>query len=294
MKRRPTTYLALGSVLLLAAAGCGQAKAGTALPKGEDATAYVNAKFAGAMDKLDASLDRPNTKTSHDAYIRLDDKWLHNIITASRQGSPESRVSRNRSEKNPDESLDTFIPAEGQVEYMHLGPVYKSLAPTAWVSMPKPANLGPLCAYSGVITACKMADTITRSVRADKRAVKGARSTPDGKTEVSVDVTLDAFLTSRVEVLPPSALDMIGPELRKQIIPTKFVVDADGKLSTISMEAKFEGGGHKMELKYDFRFLGPASPQDFPKIPDPADVTVLPDDAAVDDFYKRLGEVQGG
>ncbi|MFF0148352.1 hypothetical protein [Amycolatopsis sulphurea] len=86
-----------------------------------------------------------------DAYFRFDDQWAHHTISSARTGSPESRVVHNRSQRDPNEIIDTFTPAEGTVEYVFLGAAYKSLAPTSWVSMPKPeAGLIQPCAWGGV------------------------------------------------------------------------------------------------------------------------------------------------
>ncbi|MEC3980225.1 hypothetical protein [Amycolatopsis sp. H20-H5] len=294
MKRRPTTILCWAGAVLALATACGQARAGTAVPRGDEATAYVGAKFENTMNKMkDTVGDQRNVTTSLDAYFRFDDKWVHNLITAARTGDPESRVSRNHSQKNPDEALDSFTPGEGTVEYMYLGPAYKSLAPTPWVSMPKPET-GMLnkCNWAGIQVACKMGDAVAVSYNKDKKTVKGAKSLPDGKTELTADVTFDSFVSNRVEVLPESITSKIKDELHKAVVPTKVTVNADGTLDQIVMDAKFEGDGHKVELRYTFAFTGKASTQDLPKTPDAAQVTVLPDKAARDDFYRRLGDLQ--
>jgi hypothetical protein len=59
------------------------------------------------------------------------------------------------------------------------------------------------------------------------------------------------------------------------------------------MEAKISKDNHNVELRYDYKFTGKATVQDSPKTADPADVTPLPDKPAVDDFYRRLGDLQG-
>ena len=295
MTKRPTKVICvLGAVVALVTA-CGQARAGTALPKGDDAATYVGGKFEQVMDKLETTvISARDVTNSTDAYFRFDEKYIHSIITSARTGTPENRAARNRSQKNPDESLDTFTPGDGTVEYLHLGPVYKTLAPTPWVSMPKnDAGLTQPCAWQGVLSACKMADAVDAAYKADKRAVQGAKSMGEGKTALTVDVPFSVFLDNRVEVLPPSMLDQIGPELKKALIPATITLNPDGSLVSFVMEAKFEGDGHKLELRYDFRFTGKAGPQDMPAVPDAAQVTVLPDQAAKQDFYRRLGELQG-
>jgi hypothetical protein len=296
MRKRPTAIFVLAAVLALTG-GCGQAKAGTALPKGDDAADYVGAKFEQVIGKLGKSItDTRDVTNSLDAYFKFDDKWIHSVVTSARAGSPENRAVRHRSLKNPDEIIDTYTPADGAVEYTYLGPVYvqKGVSPTAWVSMPKSeAGLVQPCAWGGVLTPCRMAESTEAAYKADKRAVRGAKSLGDGKTALTVDVPFEIFVKQRVEILPQSIVDQIGPELKKAAVPATITLNPDGSLVSFVMEAKFTGDGHQLELKYEFRFTGKASLQDMPKLPDATQITVLPDRAAMDDFYRRLGEAQG-
>ncbi len=292
--RAARTAGAVAAVLALATA-CGQARAGTALPDGDQAAAYVGAKFEKAMSKLADTIVEPrNVTNSADRYFKFDDKYLHNIVTSARTGSPESRIVHNRSQKNPNEFLDSFTPADGAVEYLYLGPAYKSLAPTPWVSMPKPeAGLVQPCAWGGVQIACKMGDAVDSAYKADKKALRGAKSSADGTEQLSVNVPFPIFLDRRVELLPDKVLNQVGPELRKAVVPSTITLKPDGSLAAFTMAAKFEGDGHKVELRYEFKFTGEATPSDLPTVPDASQVTVLADDAAKQDFYRRLGELQG-
>lgn len=114
MSRRPTATFVLGAILALVSA-CGTAKAGTALPKGDDAADYVGGKFEQVIGKLgDAITDTRDVTNSLDAYFKFDDKWIHSTVTSARTGNPESRAVRHRSQKNPDEIIDTYTPAEGR------------------------------------------------------------------------------------------------------------------------------------------------------------------------------------
>ncbi|QRP45353.1 hypothetical protein [Amycolatopsis sp. FDAARGOS 1241] len=292
-KRTARAALVLGAVLL--ATACGHARAGTALPDGDQVSAYVGAKFEKAMPKLeDSILAARDVTNSFDAYFRFDEKSLKNTITSARAGSPESRVVHNRSQRNPDEIIDTFTPADGTLEYLYLGPEYKSLEPTSWVSMPKPdAGLVQPCVWGGVLSVCKMAQAVDGSYQADKKAVLGAKSTPDGSVELTVNVPFSQFLDKRVELLPPDLVAEVGPQLKKAVIPTTIKIKPDGSLDYFTMAAEFSGDGHNLELRYDFRFTGKATAADMPKLPDPSQVTNLPDDNAKQDFYRRLAQLQG-
>lgn len=294
MNKRPTTILCvLGAVLALTTA-CGQARAGNAVPKGDDAATYVGTKFETAMNKLQETIgDQRDVRTELGIYFRFDEKYIRNTISSTRAGSPESRASRNRSQKNPDESLDWYTPADGTVEYVYLGPAYKGLVPTPWVSMPKPAaGLVQPCAWTGIITACKMADAIAVAYNADKKIAKGAKSLPEKRIELTAEIPFGKFLERRVEVLPPSISGGITDEMKKAPVLTTVSLNADGTLNQLVMDAKIEGGGHKVELRYEFRFTGKATVRDMPKLPDVAQITVLPDEAARRDFFRRLGDLQ--
>jgi len=290
----PVRRLASAAVILALAAGCGQARAGTALPKGDDASAYVGAKFEQAMAKLRERIAYTKDATSSlDKYFRVDDKFVHAVLGTVRTGSPESRVLRNHSLRNPDDILDTFTPAAGAVEYAYHGAAYKSLAPTPWVSIPKP-NGGALiepCSWVGLVTPCRMANAAFTAYEADKGAVKGAKSMGDGKIELIVEVPLGTFFDERVLTLPPKLSEKVSEKLKKSAIPTTITMNADGSPTSFIMEAKFDGDGHKIELRFDFKFTGQASAQDLPNVPDPAQLTVL-DQSGANEYYRRLGELQ--
>jgi hypothetical protein len=160
--------------------------------------------------------------------------------------------------------------------------------------MPKPdTGNGPVCAWGGVLPGCKVADAVALAVSLKEKAITSARSLPNERVELAADITLDNFLKTRVEVLPQSALSRFRDAIRQEIIPTKVTLEQDGTLSQISMEAKISKDNHNVELRYDYKFTGKATVQDFPKTPAPADVTPLSDKPAVDDFYRRLGDLQG-
>jgi hypothetical protein len=292
--RRTTALVSVSALLLAFLTACGHAKAGTALPKGDDAAAYVTAKFDGAMKALTAKLgNERNISASVDSYFRIDDKWDHTQLTASRLGEPEARIVQQHSLRDPDETRDDFSPASGSVDYIHLGKHYSSLAPTPWVSMPKkPGGNGPICAWLGTIEVCNMVDAVLTSVEANKAAVISARSQPSGETELVVNVTLDAILKEHVEILPDALRSKITEAIRHQIIITKVTIEADSTVKQISMNGTLDKDSHHIEMSQEFHFTGEAKAQDFPSAPDASQVTVLPDQAAVADFNRRTDELQ--
>jgi hypothetical protein len=80
--------------------------------------------------------------------------------------------------------------------------------------------------------------------------------------------------------------------MKQQVISTKVTLDAGGNLNKVTMNATLDKDGHHVELSEDFHFSGKATVQDFPQIPDASQVTALADQAAVDDFYRRLGQIR--
>jgi hypothetical protein len=295
LRRAKALPIASAAVLLLAAA-CGQAKAGTALPNGDDAAAYVSSKFKAAMEKLTDKLGNERDITmSDDDYFKIDEKWVHQSINSARFGNPESYITRNQSLKNPDESIDSFTPGSGSVEYQHLGPAYKTLEPTPWVSMPKSSGGKPTCElFGGILRACQMVGAVQLAMNADSKAIKKAESLPNGQFQLQADVTLDAFLRSDVEKLPPDLLARVTDGMRQAVIPTTVTINQDGTLSAVSMVGTVDKDGHHIEVNDNFSFGRKATAQDFPQIPDSSQVTVLPDQAAVNDFNTRLANFQGG
>ncbi len=137
-----------------------------------------------------------------------------------------------------------------------------------------------------------MANAVGAAYDADKRVVRSAKSMSGGKIELTVDVTLGLFLDQRVITLPAQLRTSVGDGLEKSAIPTVITLNENGSLASFVMNAKSEDGGHRVELLYDFKFTGVASAQDLPRVPDPAQLTVLPDEAAAADFKRRLNDFQ--
>ncbi|GAA5153624.1 MULTISPECIES: hypothetical protein [Amycolatopsis] len=283
---------ALVAAVALLVSACGGARAGTAVPNGAEAAAYVSAKFSATLDKLADRLDGTDSRKSVlDTFARFDTKKINSTVSAVQLGDPPARLAKNHSNLDSNEYLDMYHPANSPVEYMLLGPVYASLAPTHWVSMPYTAGDLNECFWAGGQGVCKLLGAVSDSV--DQGRAKTATSKADGGVELTADVTLGAVLQNRVVVFPQSILDQIGAELKAQTLRARIVIDARGKLAELQLEGTVAGGGHEVELRTHYRLDGTPTENDLPKLPDPADVTVLADSTAVSDFYARMGEIQG-
>ncbi|WP_246256916.1 hypothetical protein [Amycolatopsis anabasis] len=293
-RHRLAALLACAGLLVPGVAACGNAKAGTALPDGDDAAAYVNAKFADKLKSLsDDFVGNEPRKTVLTKFARIDDKKANGTISAVQVGRPPARLSKNHSNTDSGEYLDVFHPANSPVEYTRLGPVYKSLAPTEWVSMPYTGGSQSECVWEGAQDVCKMLNAVASSV--EKRQVaKAAKSRPDGSVELTAEVTLAEFIQKRVIVIPETLLSRISDKMKNEVLPTRIVLDPRGKLTEIEMSGKIAGDGHEVEIKMHYRLDGQPTENDLPKVPDASQVTVLADEAAKRDFYNRLGQLQGG
>ncbi|KAA9162992.1 hypothetical protein FPZ12_010190 [Amycolatopsis acidicola] len=275
----------------LVATGCG-ATAGTAVPNGDEVAAYLSAKFSDTLQKLSDSLGENDTRKSvQDTFARFDQKKINSTISAVQLGHPPARLSKNHSNQDSNEYLDDFHPANSPVEYLLLGPVYASLAPTHWVSMPYTAGDYNECYWAGAHDICKVLGAIDDSVTKSKGA-RSANSKPDGSIQLTADVTMTAFLDNSVITFPDSILEQIGPEMKTKSFSATLTLDAQGKLTDLTIAGTATGDGHEMEINEHYRLDGTPTENDLPKVPDPADVTVLPDRTAVDDFYARMGEIQ--
>lgn len=281
----------LGCVAVLVSA-CGSAKAGSPVPNGAEAAAYVSAKFSHTLDTLGDQLNGIDSRKSVlDTFVRFDTKKINSTLSAVQLGRPPSRLSRNHSNIDSNQFLDSFHPANSPVEYLLLGPVYASLAPTHWVSMPYTAGDLNECYWEGSQDVCKMLSAAADSV--DQGRAKKANSKADGGVELTTDVTLTAVIDNRVIVFPDSMLDQISTDMKAQTLQARIVLDPKGKLSEIQLTGTIKGDGHELEVNKHYRLDGTPTEYDLPKVPAPADVTVLADSAAVSDFYARLGEIQG-
>lgn len=273
--------------------GCGSARAGSPVPNGEDAATYVSAKFDDTLNALSDQFNANDTrKTRLDQLVVFDERRLNATISAVQLGHPPARLSRNHSNLDSNEYLDVYHPANSPVEYTLLGPVYASLAPTPWVQMPYTSGQYNECYWEGAQTVCKMLGAVQDSVAAG-RAAKSASSRPDGSVELIAEVTLTAFIDNDVVTFPAAIASQLTPEMKAQTLRTRVALDPRGKLTEIEMTGKIPGNGHQLEIDYHYRLDGTPTEADLPKIPDPSQVTVLADSAAVSDFYARLGDIQG-
>jgi hypothetical protein len=285
---------ALAAPVMLLTSGCVTSHTATPVPDGDEAAAYVSAKFADKLQRLseDFTGNEPR-KSTLGSFARIDDKKADNTITAVQIGSPPSRVSKNHSNRDSGEFLDSYHPADSAVEYLRLGPAYSSLAPTPWVSMPYTGNNYGACFWEGYSTVCKMLNSVSAAVEADQ-AAKQARSLPGGSVELTAEIPLRIFLDNQVISFPEQLLTRISEPMKSEPLTALIVLGPDGELRRIEMNGIVVGDGHEVEIRMAYQVLDPPTENDLPPVPDDDEVTALADRAAVSDFYDRLGEIQSG
>lgn len=268
------------------------------MPNGDEAAAYVSAKFADKLKSLAGQFNgNAARKSVQDTFARFDSRKINSTITAIQLGDPPARLSKNHSNLDSNEYLDSYHPANSPVEYLLLGPVYASLAPTHWVSTPYTAGDLNECYWSGAQDVCKMLQAVSDSIDGGKvdggKAAKSANSLPGGAVELTAEVTLSAFLDNRVIVFPDSISSQFDASMKSRPLQTKITLDADGKLTDLKMSGRIDGDGHQLEINIHYRLDGVPTDNDLPKVPAASEVTALTDSAAVSDFYARMGELQG-
>ncbi|MDQ0377509.1 hypothetical protein FB470_001503 [Amycolatopsis thermophila] len=287
-----TAVLATAGLLAATLTACGSARAGTPVPNGEDAAAYVSAKFDNTLDALSDTLYANDTrKTRLDTIVRFDEKRINQTISSVQLGHPPARLSRNHSNLDPNEYLDVYHPADSPYEYLRLGPVYASLAPTPWVQTPWTSGQYNECYWEGAQGMCKLLDATQDAVAAGH--AMSANRKADGSLELIANVSLANFIDAAVVTFPDSIQQQFTADMKAQTFRTRVALDPQGKLSEIQMQGKITGNGHELEVDIHYRLDGTPSENDLPKLPDPSQVTVLADSAAVNDFYARMGEIQG-
>jgi hypothetical protein len=285
------------SVLL---AGCGQAKAGTALPRGEDAAAYVSAKFESTLEKLSDKMSTHDAvKTTVKTRFLISGQGIDATTTTAQTGKQDASILHNASNTDLNDRIDYLHPAGGPVDYVLLGPAYSSLAPTPWVSEPHlPGDFGA-CVSSGTYhTACKMLNAVVTTTKKNQ-AVKYAKQLTDGSVTLQADITLQTFLDTKVVDIDQGDINKMTAQMLQQPLHTTITIDPQGKLRGIDMAAKFDsktktGKDISFDINYNFQITGVATPADIPQAPDAGQVTVLPDQTAVDDFNARKDKIQRG
>jgi len=274
--------------------GCGTARAGSAVPNGEQAATYVTDKFAKKLSGLRSEFTGKQARKSLlTKFVRVDNFSSDGTVTGVQIGQPPSRVSKNQGSRTASEYLISFHPGGSPFEYLQLGPAYSRLAPTPWVSLPYTLGDADECIWSGVQDACEILQSIGDSFT-QGRTAKNASSKSDGSIELTAEVTLGTLLDNKLLTFEPELLQRIDDKMKSQTIPARVILDAESKLREIDLTGIVADNGHEVEVKMSFRIDGEPSTDDLPQIPDPSQVTTLSDKAAIDSFYEGLHQINSG
>lgn len=281
-------------LVIFAAVACGTARAGTAVPDGDQLATYVTNKFSTTLSGLRGEFTGTEPrKSSLSKFIRVDDFSSDGTITGVQVGQPPSRVSKNQGSRTAAQYLVSFHPAGSSVEFLQLGPAYASLAPTPWVALPYNQDDPDECNWAGQQDACEILQSVGDSL-SQGHAAKNATSKLDGSVELTADVSLRTLLDDKLLVFEPDLMARIDETMKNQVIPARITLDSQGKLSQIDLIGTVVGNGHEVEVKMNYRIDGEPSANDLPQLPDPSQVTTLTDSSAVDTFYQGLHQINSG
>nr|WP_042198964.1 hypothetical protein [Kibdelosporangium sp. MJ126-NF4]CEL23649.1 hypothetical protein [Kibdelosporangium sp. MJ126-NF4] len=278
---------------LLLTAGCGQSVTGTPVADPDGTRKAGEKAYSVAVQALNAYLQKTtDLRGSIYYYAAVNERKSGSDVDIAMRGTPAAFYYKSRSKTPPGYDYDTYHPASDPLEYVKLGQAYSSIAPTPWVSMPA-TEPGFTCAIAGLQTLCK----INGALDATDKAKPPGRSTTattaaDGSTEVRTEITLKAFVDNSVINIPADVVGLIEPGLMNKLVPVKIVVNSDGTLHRAEVKGELQGSKTKVQIELGYESRGPADASDFPSVPQPGELTALPDKAAKDDFWDRMAKIR--
>ncbi|MEV4317570.1 hypothetical protein [Actinocrispum sp. NPDC049592] len=279
----------------LGLAACGQAVSGSPAPNPEAARQAADRTLdqgVAAMGKYVQT--SANFRGTVFRYATIDDKGSGSEVEVSRMGQPAAVMTKIHSTSHSGFDYDVFHPAGSALDYVRLGPGYAKLAPTKWVSMAAFSASDFSCAMPGLQTLCKLTDTIDATRKAAPPGLSTeTRRLDDGGTDIETSITLKAFLDATVIPIPADITTRIDPDMTGKLIPVRLTLNSDGTFRRIEVNGAVLGKAGKVQLQVGYETKGPSASDDYPPVPQPAEVTALPDKAAVDDFWARLGQIRG-
>jgi hypothetical protein len=286
----------LAPVVALALAGCGQTVPGVPAVNADAARQAADRMFQQSIDALGKYVtSAENFRGTLFRYVTLKGKSTSGEVDVSQYGNPSSLIAKFHATDHPDYRYDTFHPAGNALDFVQLGPGYASLAPTKWVSMPTTTSSGYVCAVPGLQTLCKMSEALDATSKAAPAGLeKSASRMPDGGFEAQTSITLKAFLDKTLISIPADIMALVDPAMTGRLIPLRIQINSDGTLRKIEINGEVPGQNGKMQIQLGYDAKGPSEPGDFPPVPQPAEITALPDRAAANEFQVKLGQVRAG
>ncbi|GAB3157950.1 hypothetical protein GCM10027290_60180 [Micromonospora sonneratiae] len=274
--------------------GCSVPTDGLALPARQQAEEYQAARFVESLDGLRRYfVEATNIKGTVFTFASFEGKKAKSEVDTYVLGEPPALLTRSRSGHAGD-NIDMYHPAGSDQDLLLLGTLYRSLAPTPWVShrthFPKDGFY--VCTMTGVMVGCKMLDAMELTQKENPAGLlKKYTRHADGRVELLTGVTLKAFLEARVLVLPDVLKAKVTDEMLKQLIPVNIKFAADGSVDKFEMNGVVKGGPSPFEIQVGYDITGAATKADFPSLPPRSDVTVL-DESGKKRFYDRLGDLK--
>ncbi|MCE7005783.1 hypothetical protein LWC34_23565 [Kibdelosporangium philippinense] len=290
------TRLALATKVVVTAvlvAGCGQAVTGSPLANPADAKAAGQRLYNASVDAVKKYIkDATDFRGTVYRYGVIKDKRSGSEVNVSMRGTPPALITKIKSTSHPGFDYDLFRPADGDRQYIRLGPGYAKLAPTSWVSeLARPVS-GFSCAIAGLQTLCKLLDAMDQTAKGNPSDPQSV-GLDDGATELRTGISLKAFIDNSVIPIPSDITATVDAQTMGRIFPTKIVVNADGTLRKVEVKGEAPGKDGKIQLEVGYEARGRSASDDFPPLPAADQTTALADEAASNDFWARLGAIRG-
>ncbi|GAB3910552.1 hypothetical protein GCM10029964_114660 [Kibdelosporangium lantanae] len=258
----------------------------------EDPQALAEVMFPLARKSIEDNLanDTDGRYTAY-VYVKMGAGQLGNESNVSILGGDPSVLEVRQSRLDPGLKVTVYHPSGDSRDLMRLDGKFTSLAPTQWVSYPTyyVSRNTITCSYPALDILCNV-----QRAREDTEKAKppnllhDAKVLADGAVELHSGATLKSLLDQRVFTVAAEISNQLTAEMMRTVLPVRITLDADKKLRSIEVNGEASGKPTGLSIQLGFERRGPASPSDFPAMPNPAEVTVIPDEQGRAQLWQRI------
>ena len=289
---RVSRPLACAVVCLAVAAGCAQPTTGRPVADraaAEQATADAVKRGLDAFQDHFANFGDEHARVYN--YLNYGDTKITTEHESFKVGDPPAILLKRRFSTDGDWS-QRVTPPESKVDYIELDEEHASLAPTPWVSVPSTFAEGfDTCFLLTAWAACNVDASIGQTtLDAPDEQPSEARATEDG-FEVTTGALLGVMLEEGIVSVPEDQRDGLTERMLKTVVPVTIRLDRSMEFTGFVVRGTVtDGDATKLEIQLEYEVLGEAAESDIPEVPDPADVTAITDQAAVDEFMTKFND----
>lgn len=284
----------LTSALLCVAVTAGCAQPTTGRPVADRATAEQ--ATADAVERgIDAFQNHFTAFGDEHArvynYLNFGDTKITTEHESFKVGAPPAVLSKRRYSSDGDWA-ETFTPPESTVDYVKLDETHAFLAPTPYVSVPTfYANGFETCLLLTAWAACNVDTSIGQTkLDAPDRQPSEARATEDG-FEVTTGALLGVMLDEGIVSIPEEQREDLTEPMLDTVVPVTIRLDKSMKFTGFVVRGKVtDGEAPKLEIQLEYEVLGEAEESDLPEVPPAAEITVITDKAALDQFWEKFND----